>query len=94
MSNQVRAAALTNFFEVIRERGLQRFQAVKDRKFLRHDCYVHLVPLLEADDETAGTFETQRMTESQTFKGKVLFADLFNEANDPDHITAVGLIGC
>ena len=40
--------------EVIRERGLERFRAVKDRKFLRHDAYVHLVPLLEADDETAG----------------------------------------
>lgn len=40
--------------EVIERRGLQRLRAVKDRKFLRHDLYVHLSTLLDVDDETAG----------------------------------------
>ncbi len=35
------------------EHGLQRVQVVKDLKFLKHDLYLYLASMLDADDETA-----------------------------------------
>lgn len=35
------------------ERGLADLRAVKDEKFLRHDLYLYLSSMVEADDETA-----------------------------------------
>lgn len=39
--------------ESIITRGLGRFQDAKNRKFIRHDLYLHLIPLLELDDDSA-----------------------------------------